>query len=114
MVKREIGDFFEWAIPAQFLSEVEWESDEQEVYYEAEVIEVNALMQHLTEYRAGGEPHGGLVDFYSQVCEAEGWDMDIIRQVITDVNDEVESYRDKAWDDRDDSDDDDAKNYYPD
>jgi hypothetical protein len=111
MVKREIGDFFEWAIPAQFLSEVEWESDEQEVYYEAEVIEVNALMQHLTEYRAGGEPHGGLVDFYSQVCEAEGWDMDIIRQVITDVNDEVESYRDKAWDDRDD-DIEDAKTYY--
>lgn len=111
MVKREIGDFFEWAIPAQFLSEVEWESDEQEVYYEAEVIEVNALMQHLTEYRAGGEPHGGLVDFYSQVCEAEGWDMNTIRQVITDVNDEVESYRDKAWDDRDD-DIEDAKTYY--
>lgn len=111
MVKREIRDFFEWAIPAQFLSEVEWESDEQEVYYEAEVIEVDKLIQHLTEYRAGGDAHGGLVDFYSQVCEAEGWNMDIIRQVITDVNDEVESYRDKAWDDHDD-DIEDAKTYY--
>ena len=111
MVRREIGDFFEWSIPAQFLSEEEWESDEQEVYYEAEMIEVDKLMQHLTEYRAGGEPHGGLVDFYTQVCEVNGWDMDAIRQVITDVNDTVESYRDKAWDDRDD-DIEDAKNYY--
>jgi hypothetical protein len=111
MVKREIGDFFEWGIPAQFLAEVEWESDEQEVYYEAEVIEVDKLMQHLTEYRAGGKPHGGLVGFYSQFGDAEGWDMDAIRQIITEVNDAVESYKDKAWDDRDD-DIEDAKTYY--
>ena len=111
MVRREIGDFSQWSIPTLFLTEVEWESEEQEVYYEAEMIDVDKLMQHLAEYRAGGEPHGGLVDFYSQVCYAEGWDMDAIRQIITEVNDYVESYKDKAWDDRDD-DIEDAKTYY--
>jgi hypothetical protein len=112
MVRREIRDFIDWVIPAKYKTEVEWEDDEQDVYYEAEMIEEDILMQHLAEYKADASVVDlGLVDFYTQVCDAEQWDLDVIRERIKEVNSEIEEYRDKAWDDRND-DIEDAKTYY--